>query len=41
VLEGEFALSLEDVPAHAVAELWTSVRRAHDAWLDGSSRKSA
>ena len=41
VLEGEFDLSLDDVPAAEVAELWTSVRRAHDAWLDGSSRKSA
>ena len=41
VLEGEFDLSLDDVPSTAVAQLWTSVRRAHDAWLDGSSRKSA
>ena len=40
-LEGEFDLSLDDVSAVAVADLWTSVRRAHDAWLDGASRKSA
>ena len=41
VLEGEFDLSFADVSAPALAELWTSVRRTHDAWLASSSPKSA
>jgi N-hydroxyarylamine O-acetyltransferase len=41
VLEGEFDLSFADVSAPALAELWTSVRRTHDAWLASSSSKSA
>jgi arylamine N-acetyltransferase len=39
VLEGEFDLSFDDVPGTALAGLWTSVRRAHDAWSE--SRKCA
>jgi arylamine N-acetyltransferase len=41
VLGGEFDLSLDDVPARAVADLWTTVRRAHNGWLDRSCRQSA
>ncbi|HWI33079.1 MAG TPA: hypothetical protein VNS83_02130, partial [Lapillicoccus sp.] len=41
VLEGEFDLSFSDVSRPALAALWTSVRRSHDAWLAASSRKSA
>ncbi|MEP6649752.1 MAG: arylamine N-acetyltransferase [Lapillicoccus sp.] len=39
VLEGEFDLAFSDVPAPALAGLWTSVRRTHDVWAQ--SRKSA
>jgi arylamine N-acetyltransferase len=38
-LEGEFDLSLADVPGVALTSLWKSVRRAHDAWSE--SRQSA
>jgi len=41
VLEGEFGLSFSDVSGAALAQLWTSVRRTHDAWLAASSRKTA
>jgi hypothetical protein len=39
VLEGEFDLAFDDVPADALAALWTSVRTAHEAWAD--TRKTA
>ena len=39
VLEGEFDLAFDDVPRSALAELWASVRTAHEAWAE--TRESA
>jgi N-hydroxyarylamine O-acetyltransferase len=42
MLEGEFDLAFTDVPAGAMARLWTSVRHTHDAWLAANaSRRTA